>query len=150
MSERVWLVSACLLGWSCRYDAQSRKTPLPVPADDAVVPICPEAAGGLGTPRQAAHLCGGDGHAVLDASASVRTHAGEDVSAAFVRGAQFALDAAVAHGASHACLKARSPSCGLGEAHTDAGLRPGDGVTAAALRRAGLVVISEEDGPVSR
>ena len=47
------LVSACLLGVSCRYDGQSKAYPL---IDELcrrhdVVPVCPEQLGGLPTPR---------------------------------------------------------------------------------------------------
>jgi uncharacterized protein YbbK (DUF523 family) len=89
-----------------------------------VIPICPEAAGGLPTPRPAAEL-GPDGR--------VRTGAGEDVTDAYERGAAAAVALARALGAEHAVLKARSPSCGC------------DGVTTRALLETGLDVRSEED-----
>ena len=48
------LISACLLGISCRYDGRSE--PLPqldrlLQSDCHLVPICPEILGGLPTPR---------------------------------------------------------------------------------------------------
>ena len=48
------LISACLLGISCRYDGHSK--PLPqldrlLQSDCHLVPICPEILGGLPTPR---------------------------------------------------------------------------------------------------
>lgn len=48
------LISACLLGISCRYDGRSK--PLPqldrlLQSDCHLVPICPEILGGLPTPR---------------------------------------------------------------------------------------------------
>jgi uncharacterized protein YbbK (DUF523 family) len=146
--ERTWLVSACLLGASCRYDgklvAQTGGKPALV-GDDAVVPVCPEVAGGLAVPRAAADLRGGDGAAVLDGGARVHTHDGRDVTAAFLRGADLAVEAARRFGATHACLKARSPSCGCGAVWRDGALLSGDGVTAAALKRAGLTVLTDED-----
>jgi uncharacterized protein YbbK (DUF523 family) len=51
-------------------------------------------------------------------------------------------------GATAAVLKARSPSCGCHEVYDGTFSRrrvPGAGVTAAALRAAGLAVASEED-----
>lgn len=149
--RRVWLVSACLLGQRCRYDGRAaaddaRERALAcLDDDDEVVPVCPEVAGGLGTPRVAARLHGGDGGAVLDHAARVVDEDGRDVSEAFRRGAAVALEAARAHGATHACLKARSPSCGAGQVHREQGLSAGDGVTTAALRRAGLTVLTDED-----
>ena len=54
------LVSACLLGVSCRYDGQSKSYPL---VDELcrrhqVVPVCPEIFGGLPTPRTPAERQG--------------------------------------------------------------------------------------------
>jgi uncharacterized protein YbbK (DUF523 family) len=67
------------------------------------------------------------------------------VTDAFLRGAEVALAAAERFSATHACLKARSPSCGCGRTYQDGALAPGDGVTAAALKRAGLRVLSDEE-----
>jgi uncharacterized protein YbbK (DUF523 family) len=147
--EKVWIVSACLVGERCRYDGRSAderaRERLDVLAGDALVPVCPEVAGGLPTPRTPAHLVGGGGDDVLDGRARVIDDEGRDVTAAFVRGAEIALEAARVHGATHACLKARSPSCGCGRIYREHGLTDGDGVAAAALKRAGLTVLSDED-----
>ena len=78
----------------------------------------------------------------------VRTVEGGDVSAAFLAGAQAALALVRAHGIRLAVLKARSPSCGNRENYDGSfsGRRvAGEGVTAAALRRAGVQVFSEEE-----
>lgn len=147
--RRVWLVSACLVGERCRYDGDSAKAEarakLSLLEGDEVIPVCPEVAGGLPTPRPPAQLVGGDGGAVLDGGARVLTDDGRDVSEAFLRGAEVALETARRHGATHACLKARSPSCGHGLVHSPSGLIRGDGVTAARLARAGLKVLSDEE-----
>ena len=47
------LVSACLLGVSCRYDGRSKGHPLAgeLLQKHTVVPVCPEQLGGLTTPR---------------------------------------------------------------------------------------------------
>lgn len=144
----MWLVSACLLGVSCRYDGEAaspeaRRRVLGLLG--SVIPVCPEVAGGLGVPRPPAVLVGGDGADVLEGRARVVTEAGDDVTAAFLTGAEAAADAALALGATHACLKARSPSCGAGQVHGPEGLRLGDGVTAALLSRRGLTVLTDED-----
>jgi uncharacterized protein YbbK (DUF523 family) len=65
-----------------------------------------------------------------------------------VRGASAAVELARAVGATRAVLKARSPSCGAVEIYDGSGtrtLRRGAGVTAAALRAAGLIVESDEE-----
>lgn len=100
--------------------------------------------GGLAAPRVPAQIEGGTGADVLRGEAWIRNGNGEDVTHAFVRGAEKAFEIATQVGATHACLKARSPSCGVGEVHSRAGLRPGDGVAAARLKQAGLKVCSDE------
>ena len=58
------------------------------------------------------------------------------------------MQLAAATGAQRAVLKARSPSCGCREIYDGSftGTRfAGEGVTAEALRRAGVEVVSEED-----
>jgi uncharacterized protein YbbK (DUF523 family) len=78
----------------------------------------------------------------------VRTIDGHDVTEFYERGAEEAVQLARSVGATRAVLKARSPSCGCHEIYdgTFTGARvPGQGVTAAALRAAGLDVVSEED-----
>lgn len=143
------LVSRCLLGHPVRYDGGSCTT-LPLlaqwQADGRIVPLCPEVAGGLPTPRPAAEIPGGQGAAVLDGQQRVLTHEGVDVSAAFQKGAQAALQLISAHAIKIAVLKARSPSCGNHETYDGSfsGMRvAGEGVTAAALRRAGVLVFNE-------
>jgi uncharacterized protein YbbK (DUF523 family) len=71
---------------------------------------------------------------------------GQDVTAAFLRGAQEAVNLAQEFGCKKAVLKARSPSCGLGEIYdgTFTGTKvPGDGVTAKMLKKAGLELCTE-------
>jgi len=150
MTDTPLLVSACLLGLSCRYDGGS----CPVPALQRLaalgqaIPICPEVAGGLPIPRPPAEIQGGDGGNVLDGRGRVVSEDGTDVSSAFFAGARAALDLARRCGVTRAVLKARSPSCGVGLIYdgTFSGrLASGDGVTAALLRREGIAVVTEED-----
>jgi uncharacterized protein YbbK (DUF523 family) len=78
----------------------------------------------------------------------VRDEDGNDVTVWFARGAAHAVQLATAIGARRAVLKARSPSCGCREIYDGSfgGTRvQGEGVTAEALRAAGLEVVSEED-----
>lgn len=153
MEGDVCLVSACLLGFPCAYDGSGRFEPelLALAARGRVVPICPEVAGGLGIPRPPAEIVGGDGDDVLDGRARVMTVAGEDVTAAYLQGAECALLAAQRYDIARAILKQRSPSCGSGCIYdgTHAGrLRAGQGVTVALLRRHGVAVWSEEDSRI--
>lgn len=108
---------------------------------DEVVAFCPEEEAGLGTPRPAARLHGGDGEAVVDGRARVLTAQG-DVTGAFLDGARRAVECATRQGCTVAYLKERSPSCGCASVHAEDGLAQGCGVTTALLRRAGIATIS--------
>lgn len=144
------LVSACLAGCACRFDGRAKPQPQVqalVERGEAVA-VCPEVAGGLGTPRRPAEIVGGDGDDVLDGRARVVDDTGRDVTEAHLAGAEAAVRAAREAGAAEAVLKERSPSCGSSERYdgTFSGTRrPGQGVTAAALRRAGVAVRSEAE-----
>ncbi|PAV69484.1 hypothetical protein WR25_23638 [Diploscapter pachys] len=111
-----------------------------------VVPLCPEVAGGLPTPRPPAEIPGGQGGAVLDGQAQVLTVTGDDVSDAFLAGARLALELVRRHGIRVAVLKSGSPSCGNLQTYDGSfsGVKvAGEGVTTALLRREGVQVFSE-------
>jgi len=141
------VVSACLLGQRCRYDGGHKDSPIVrgALAHREVLPVCPEELGGLGTPRPAAELRGGDGRAVLMATGRVTTRAGVDCTQAFLRGAEAALERAKTVGAREAILKDRSPSCGVSLVHQDGEVRPGSGVFAALLKANEFVVRADAD-----
>lgn len=143
------LVSRCLLGHRVRYDGGA-SGPFDLLEqwieEGRVVPLCPEVAGGLPTPRAAAEIPGGQGGEVLDGTAAVITTDGEDVSAQFLEGARQALELVQRQGIRVAVLKANSPSCGnlLTYDGTFSGVKvSGEGVTAALLKRHGVRVFSE-------
>ena len=134
------LISACLLGESCRYDGKSN--PLPAATLAALrerfelLPVCPERDGGMPTPRVPSERRG----------ERVVNREGEDVTGFFARGAEKALALAESSGCRKALLKERSPSCGSDMIY-DGGfsgtLIPGMGVTAERLRAAGTEVLGE-------
>ncbi|AIN60813.1 DUF523 domain-containing protein [Pseudomonas soli] len=143
------LVSACLLGQPVRYDGRASGHPDVLQrwqAEGRVVPLCPEVAGGLPTPRPPAEIPGGQGGAVLDGQAQVLTVTGDDVSDAFLAGARLALELVRRHGIRVAVLKSGSPSCGNLQIYDGSfsGVKvAGEGVTTALLRREGVQVFSE-------
>lgn len=144
------LISACLAGVPCTYaaEAKTRSWALELMTTGRAVAVCPEVAGGLPVPRPEAEIQGGDGADVLEGRARVVDVDGRDVTANYLRGAEVAIDAARRSGARTAVLKARSPSCGCGAVYDGsfAGrIVDGDGVTAAALKREGLDVFTDED-----
>jgi uncharacterized protein YbbK (DUF523 family) len=135
------IVSACLLGVACNHKGGSSPSQAvrALGGGHRLVAVCPEVAGGLPTPRPAAER---------GADSRVRTAEGADVTWFYERGAAHAVALAEATSAAGAVLKARSPSCGSHEIYDGSHSRtlvPGSGVTAAALRRAGVSVCSEED-----
>ncbi|MGH2785772.1 MAG: DUF523 domain-containing protein [Actinomycetota bacterium] len=144
------LISACLAGVPCTYaaEAKTRDWALALMTEGRGVAVCPEVAGGLPVPRPEAEIVGGHGPDVLDGRARVVSIDGEDVTENYLRGAEVAIGAARRSGARLAVLKARSPSCGCGAIY-DGSFEDrtvaGDGVTAAALKRQGLDVVTDED-----
>ncbi len=134
------LISACLLSVYCRYDGCVKQyeavQPLLYHEKIHLIPICPEQAGGLATPRKPAER----------QREKVVTCDGQDVTQAYQKGAEQALYLAKLFHCSYAVLKEKSPSCGSGVVYDGTftrTLRPGDGVTAALLRRHGVTVIGE-------
>lgn len=148
-------VSACLLGEACRYDGRSKpcaRVQELVALGHELVPICPEVAGGLSTPRtpceivQAPWMESGKARAANERSWTILDASGADRTAAYARGAQAELARAKEAGCELAILKAKSPSCGSGEVYDGTfsdTLVPGWGIAAAAFRDAGITVIDE-------
>ena len=147
----VILVSACLLGHPVRYDGRGAGLESRVlrrwATEGRVIAMCPEAAGGLPTPRPPAEISrAAGGSLVLDGSATVIDAVGRDVTSSFVKGADQVLAVAGARGVRIAVLKDGSPSCGT--TYTYDGSFTGrrvfaPGVTALRLLRAGIRIFSE-------
>ncbi|MCR5664084.1 MAG: DUF523 domain-containing protein [Oscillospiraceae bacterium] len=139
MKEKL-LISACLLGFRCKYDGGTNT--LPAATLSALreryelVPVCPETMGGLPIPRAPSERLNG----------RVVSREGADVTAEYEQGARLTLRLAERCGCRKALLKERSPSCGAGAiydgsfSHT---VVPGDGTAAALLRDKGLALYGE-------
>lgn len=149
------LISACLMGEAVRYDGKDKRLEHPRltqwQREKRIVPICPECAGGLATPRNPAEIMGHDpqsasGLMVLHHNAQVIDTEGNDLSNAFVAGARHALALAKKWHIKLAVLKENSPSCGsqrIYDGSFSGQTRAGSGVTAALLVSAGLHVFNE-------
>jgi uncharacterized protein YbbK (DUF523 family) len=144
------LVSACLLGERVRYDGADAASDSEILRgwlrEGRAVLFCPEVAGGLGVPRPPAEIRGVGGAAVLEGSGKVVTRGGNDVTEAFLRGAELGLQAALAAGVRLAVLKENSPSCGsrfIYDGSFSGQRKAGQGVTAALLLRHGIAVFSD-------
>ena len=89
------LISSCLLGFPVRYNGKGF-----VPESEIIqnwlkegrlIGYCPEVEGGLGVPRPSAEILDGNGQDVIGKKAKVFTQPGEDVTEAYVQGAEKAL-----------------------------------------------------------
>lgn len=134
------LVSSCLLGIECRYkgDACPCQKVIELSKDHTLIPVCPEQAGGLPTPRTPSERVGD----------KVMMRDGTDVTAEYQKGAQTALYLAKTLGADFAILKANSPSCGKGTIYDGTftgGKCAGNGVTAETLINYGIPVYTEDE-----
>lgn len=139
------VVSACLLGRPCRFDGRDKFTPeLAFLLEGRhVIAVCPEELGGLGTPRAACRISGGDGADVLNGKARVIDVDGNDRTGAFISGARAALALVLAGGVREAILKERSPSCGVTCVYSGNTTGPGQGVFTALLARHGIPATDE-------
>ena len=134
------LVSACLLGFKCRYDGRScgKDSVTALLEKHELIPFCPEIYGGLTTPRDPSEIRGD----------RVVSSKGRDVTAEYTKGAEEALRMAKLYGCDTALLKEKSPSCGSGKIYdgTFTGkLVDGWGTAAKLLKENGIRVLGESD-----
>ena len=134
------LISACLLGVECKYSGGSNALPEEtiekLRTRYRLIPVCPETAGGLPTPRDPSERLG-------ERVVSCR---GADVTAQFKKGAEAALTLARRYGCTTALMKEHSPSCGSGliyDGSFSGKLVKGDGCAAEFLKAAGVSVVGE-------
>ena len=94
------LVSACLLGYNCKYNGKNNYNSKIVELfkEHEVVPVCPEMLGGLSCPRIPCEKVG--------------DKEGNDCTKQFIKGAEIALNIAKEKQVDFAILQRRSPSCG--------------------------------------
>ena len=98
------LVSACLLGYNCKYNGKNNYNSKIVELlkEHEVVPVCPEMFGGLSCPRIP---CEKVENKIMDKE-------GNDCTKQFIKGAEIALNIAKEKQVDFAILQRRSPSCG--------------------------------------
>ena len=105
------LISACLLGEKVRYDGKHLLLEDKIIKQwmklNALVPICPEVAGGLNIPRSPAEIQNSSEKPIR-----VINIENQDVTEAFSNGAKIALDKCKQHHIKMAVLTEGSPSCG--------------------------------------
>ncbi|WP_294064016.1 DUF523 domain-containing protein [uncultured Fusobacterium sp.] len=134
------LISGCLLGLKCRYDAKEKKLPEIEKLIEIynLIPVCPEQLGGLPTPRIPAERVNN----------KVVNQAGVDVTKEYQLGAEEALKIAKLYNCKKAILKEKSPSCGCGKIYDGTfskNLIVGNGVTADLLLKNGVEIFGESE-----
>jgi len=140
VSNEVVAVSACLLGFACRYDGQTKlnHSVINMIKGKKVIPICPETLGGMNTPRIVSEIQK-DGLTVLNQQ-------GLDVTCFFNSGKEQTLLILRQNNCKQAILKDGSPSCGTtciyDGSFTNQKIK-GEGITCQYLKANGIEVIGE-------
>ena len=144
------LISACLLGSPVRYNATDLLLEHALikqwQQEGRLIPICPEVAGGLPVPRLPAEISSGDGVSVLQLKSKVLDKQNNDVTKAFINGANQALALAQQNNCVAAILTERSPSCGSQQIYEGSftGFRKsGLGVSSALLEQHNIKVFNQ-------
>ena len=137
--ERI-LISACLVGDNVKYNGGNNKSPLidKLLEKYELIPFCPEVEGGLSVPRSPSEIQGD----------RVMNQKGEDVTAAFEKGAELAFNICLFLKIKKVILKERSPSCGKKEIYDGSfshKVISGMGVTAQYLKEKGIEVYNEDE-----
>jgi uncharacterized protein YbbK (DUF523 family) len=138
------IISACLLGFDCRYDLKkSSGIKFKIPKSALLIPVCPEQLGGLPTPRPKSMFVGGDGECVIKGLARVINEEGADVTENFIKGADAVKRISCITRACSAILKDKSPSCGTHNVMISNELKRGLGITAIILSGMGICIVDE-------
>lgn len=143
--RNVAIISACILGYHCRYDGRILHYNLP---DEIkrfrLVPVCPEQLAELPTPRER--------HKIIESRKAIaelgnrrikiiNVETKKDVTGIFISGAQKALEVALKHKVEVAFLKLRSPSCGVEFFDGERNIYYLEGVLTTLLRMKGIKII---------
>lgn len=134
------LVSACLANVPCRFDGKAKPNQQIIDwvAQGKAIAVCPEELGGLSTPRVPAEKQGD----------KIISKEGTDLTDAFYKGAQKALQTALENNCTEAILKSKSPSCGCGKIYDgsfNGTLINGDGVFCTMLKKHQVKIYTEDN-----
>ena len=134
-----YIVSACLLGYNCKYNGGNNYSEEVVRflEDKDFIKVCPECLGALKTPRVPSEIVGD----------KVINQEGIDVTREYHLGAEKTLKIAKDYQAKGAIFKSKSPSCGCGliyDGTFSKKLIEGDGITTKLLKENGILVISDD------
>lgn len=142
------LISACLLGEKVRYDGQSKPLLDPIivywQQQELLFSLCPEVSGGLPIPRAAAEII------PLYKTIQIININGNDVTKAFLKGAEIALNHCQQKKIRMAILTESSPSCGSQKIHNgkfDGQTISGQGITTRLLEKNSIKVFNQHQLP---
>jgi len=141
------IISACLIGRECRHDGGHCKISELDNLDLNLIPVCPEEAGRLSTPRPAAELTS-SAKAVVSGLGKILTKKGVDVTPQILDGSKKELSKLKLSNAKIAVLKSCSPSCGYGQVYDGSftgNLRKGNGIFSQMCEDEGVKVISSDN-----
>lgn len=135
--KKIIAVSACLLGFSCKYNGNSNldESVIEFVKGRKVYPICPEVLSGMTTPRTPSEI---------QKDGSVKSQTKEDVTAFFERGKNETLALLQKNHCTEVILKDGSPSCGTTRIYDGTftkTLVPGMGKTAQHLANNGITIV---------
>ena len=133
------MVCSCLLGNNCKYNGKNNRNEelLEYLKGKAIIPVCPEAMGGLPIPREPVEWL--KGRAIYKS--------GGDVTAQFIKGAERGLELLKKEQPDQVILQPRSPSCGVNFIYDGTftkRLIPGHGDFAAKILAAGYEVAAQQ------
>lgn len=146
------LISACLMGQKVRYNGkdllQETEGFQALKQQHELISLCPEVAGGLSTPRPPAEVQNGSAAKVFESNGKVIATTGDDVTQAFISGAEQAVSLCKEHNIRFAVLTESSPSCGRNKVYDGSfsgNKIEGMGLTAYLLEKNGVKVFSQFD-----
>jgi uncharacterized protein YbbK (DUF523 family) len=142
------LISSCITGVKCRYNASSSYNKnLLEKIGDKYIHICPEILAGFKIPRKPCEINGGSGEDVLTGNAKVINNDGLDITEQILIGISKALQICLENNVAIAYLQTRSPTCGCNKIYDgtfSSTLKKGNGVFTAILIKNGIEVVEVE------
>jgi len=138
----MFLVSACLAGYNCRYDGGNcyNKDICDMVNNGLGIPVCPEVIGGLSIPRNPVEIIQKNG------DIKIKDKDGKNYTEQILKGAQDCLNFAKLNNIKVAILKSKSPSCGFGQVYNgkfNGSLIKGNGITSELLSKNDIKIYNE-------
>jgi uncharacterized protein YbbK (DUF523 family) len=142
------LISSCIAGIKCRYNAASSyNEDLLKSIGCNYMHICPEILAGFKVPRKSCEIFGGTGEDVLAGNAKIIDQDGLDITKQMLIGVEKALKICLENKVTKAYLHAKSPTCGYNKIYDGSFssiLKKGNGIFSALLIKNGIKIIEVE------